>query len=77
MYRSIRHRSIRHKSIRHRSIGGGGGSGNKRPTTVLTEIPALMSDRATTVWPFLAARWRGENSVLVSWRTSGQCEMRR
>ena len=45
-----------------------------RPTTVLTDIPALMRDRATTVWPFLEARWRGENSVLV---TLGQCEMRR
>ena len=46
-------------------------------TTVLTELPALMRERATRVWPFLAAKWRGENCGRDNWRISGQWEMRR
>ena len=43
----------------------------------LTDIPALMRDRATSVWPFLAARWRGENLPRDRDSSSGQWEMRR
>ena len=64
-----------HMCLAHTAGGGARGRG-KTLTTVLTEMPALMRERATRLWPLRAARWRGENPLKVGRRDSGEKEMR-
>ena len=46
-------------------------------TMTLTEMPALIRERATRVCPLRAARWRGENFPLDSVSSSGQWDISR